>query len=86
MENIGINEEGNGIVVSPLPVDSNKTRALVVDGKTLTFILDKRSNLTSPFLELTKKCVSVLCCRATPLQKAYIIKVLFFYISNNYII
>ncbi|XP_055601300.1 phospholipid-transporting ATPase VD isoform X2 [Uranotaenia lowii] len=55
--------------------DRDKGRALVVDGKTLTFILDLRSNLTKPFLRLTKHCSSVLCCRATPLQKAYLVKV-----------
>ncbi|XP_055643308.1 phospholipid-transporting ATPase VD isoform X2 [Toxorhynchites rutilus septentrionalis] len=55
--------------------DREKGRALVVDGKTLTFILDLRSNLTKPFLRLTKYCSSVLCCRATPLQKAYLVKV-----------
>lgn len=53
----------------------NKTRALAVDGKTLTFILDRRANLTKPFLKLTTYCNSVLCCRATPLQKAYIVRV-----------
>ncbi|XP_018563796.1 probable phospholipid-transporting ATPase VD isoform X2 [Anoplophora glabripennis] len=53
----------------------NKTRALAVDGKTLTFILDKRANLTKPFLKLSTYCNSVLCCRATPLQKAYIVRV-----------
>jgi phospholipid-translocating ATPase len=52
-----------------------KKRALVVDGKTLTFILDLRSNLTVPFLELTRYCSSVLCCRSTPLQKAFLVKV-----------
>jgi phospholipid-translocating ATPase len=52
-----------------------KNRALVVDGKTLTFILDLRSNLTKPFLKLTKYCSSVLCCRSTPLQKAFLVKV-----------
>lgn len=52
-----------------------RSRALVVDGKTLTYVLDKRSNLTLPFLRLTTYCSSVLCCRATPLQKAYIVKV-----------
>lgn len=50
---------------SPWP----RQRALVVDGKTLTVILDPRSGLTGPFLELTKTCTSVLACRATPLQK-----------------
>ncbi|VEN49474.1 unnamed protein product [Callosobruchus maculatus] len=53
----------------------HKTRALAVDGKTLTFILDRRANLTKPFLRLTTYCNSVLCCRATPLQKAYIVRV-----------
>ncbi|KAL1464686.1 hypothetical protein WDU94_004310 [Cyamophila willieti] len=50
-------------------------RALVIDGKTLTYILDRRSNLQKPFLELSKCCTSVLCCRVTPLQKAYIVKI-----------
>ncbi|KOC66842.1 putative phospholipid-transporting ATPase VD [Habropoda laboriosa] len=52
-----------------------KQRALVVDGKTLTVILDPRSGLTRLFLELTKTCSSVLACRATPLQKAYIVRI-----------
>ncbi|XP_001603872.2 probable phospholipid-transporting ATPase VA isoform X2 [Nasonia vitripennis] len=52
-----------------------RQRALVVDGKTLTFILDPRSGLTGPFLDLTRACSSVLACRATPLQKAYIVRV-----------
>ncbi|XP_004524683.1 probable phospholipid-transporting ATPase VB isoform X3 [Ceratitis capitata] len=52
-----------------------KPRALVVDGKTLTFILDLRSKLIRPFLRLAKNCASVLCCRSTPLQKAYLVKV-----------
>ncbi|XP_023711362.1 probable phospholipid-transporting ATPase VD isoform X3 [Cryptotermes secundus] len=57
------------------PLHSNKKRALVIDGKTLTYILDQRSNLQKPFLQLTRYCSSVLCCRATPLQKAYIVRV-----------
>ncbi|XP_045478925.1 phospholipid-transporting ATPase VD isoform X1 [Harmonia axyridis] len=56
-------------------VHQDSGRALIVDGKTLTFILDRRSKLTKPFLQLTTLCNSVLCCRATPLQKAYIVKV-----------
>ncbi|KAH8412397.1 hypothetical protein KR009_001802 [Drosophila setifemur] len=52
-----------------------KPRALVVDGKTLTFILDSKSRLILPFLRLAKRCASVLCCRSTPLQKAYLVKV-----------
>lgn len=34
-----------------------------------------RSKLTLPFLKLAKGCASVLCCRSTPLQKAYLVKV-----------
>lgn len=52
-----------------------RNRALIIDGKTLTFILDLKSNLTAPFLELTRYCSSVLCCRSTPLQKAFLVKV-----------
>ncbi|CAB4062626.1 E7.6.2.1 [Lepeophtheirus salmonis] len=36
---------------------------------------DKRTNLQKPFLELTSYCASVLCCRATPLQKAFIVRI-----------
>lgn len=61
--------------VVPRTLKKYQKKALVIDGKTLTFILDRRSNLTKPFLRLTKYCSSVLCCRATPLQKAYIVRV-----------
>ncbi len=54
---------------------SKKTRALVIDGKTLIYILDRRANLQDSFLELASHCSSVLCCRATPLQKAYIVRI-----------
>ncbi len=63
--------EKNGMRLS----DRRQNRALVVDGKTLVYILDKRANLQLPFLELTSKCSAVLGCRATPLQKAYIVKI-----------
>ena len=53
----------------------DKNIALVIDGKTLVYILDKRANLQESFLKLSSKCSSVLCCRATPLQKSYIVKI-----------
>lgn len=34
-----------------------------------------RSNLTKPFLTLTQYCACVLCCRSTPLQKAFLVKI-----------
>ncbi|XP_025034290.2 phospholipid-transporting ATPase VB [Pelodiscus sinensis] len=45
---------------------------LVVDGKTLNVIF--QGDLEDKFLELTKYCRSVLCCRATPLQKSMVVK------------
>uniref|UniRef100_A0A1B6DU11 Phospholipid-transporting ATPase n=1 Tax=Clastoptera arizonana TaxID=38151 RepID=A0A1B6DU11_9HEMI len=54
---------------------SMKKKAIIVDGKTLTYILDRRSNLQKPFLELTRHCTSVVACRTTPLQKAYIVRI-----------
>ncbi|KFB52591.1 AGAP010026-PA-like protein [Anopheles sinensis] len=72
-----LNSNGGGASIDDADAfdQLDKTRALVVDGKTLTFILDLRSNLTKPFLRLTRYCASVLCCRATPLQKAFLVKV-----------
>ncbi|XP_015906001.1 phospholipid-transporting ATPase VA [Parasteatoda tepidariorum] len=48
-----------------------RRRALVIDGRTLSYVLDKP--LDKLFLSLAQHCTSVLCCRATPLQKAYIV-------------
>ncbi|XP_030068472.1 phospholipid-transporting ATPase VB isoform X2 [Microcaecilia unicolor] len=45
---------------------------LVIDGKTLSVIF--QGNLEMKFLELTRACRSVLCCRATPLQKSMVVK------------
>ncbi|XP_066998273.2 phospholipid-transporting ATPase VD [Anabrus simplex] len=73
LNQVGVYHRGAGD--TPQLQHSGKKRALVVDGKTLTYILDRRSNLQKPFLELTRYCSSVLCCRSTPLQKAYIVKV-----------
>ena len=51
-------------------------KALVIDGKTLIYILDKRARLQEKFLQLASKCSSVLCCRATPLQKSFIVRLI----------
>jgi len=53
---------------------SRERRALVVDGKTLIYVLDKRANIQHLFLDLTKHCSAVLACRATPLQKSYLVR------------
>nr|XP_025043214.1 probable phospholipid-transporting ATPase VD isoform X2 [Pelodiscus sinensis] len=46
--------------------------SLVVDGKTLEYVL--LESLQSIFLELTERCRAVVCCRATPLQKSEVVK------------
>ena len=73
--------------------------AIVIDGKTLEFALEK--DLQKKFVRLAKQCRSVLCCRATPLQKGEVVKlirdelnvmtlaigwclIIFFYFTSNF--
>ncbi|XP_072529657.1 phospholipid-transporting ATPase VB [Salminus brasiliensis] len=44
---------------------------LVIDGRTLCLLLD--DDLQTQFVQLCKHCRSVLCCRATPLQKSRVV-------------
>ncbi|OCH92040.1 calcium transporting ATPase [Obba rivulosa] len=46
--------------------------ALIIDGKSLTFALEKEISKT--FLELAIMCKAVICCRVSPLQKALVVK------------
>lgn len=46
--------------------------ALIIDGKSLGFALDR--NLEKDFLDLAMICKSVICCRVSPLQKALVVK------------
>jgi len=52
--------------------NSRPPLALIIDGITLSFTLEKP--LASTFIEIAKRCESVICCRATPLQKASVVK------------
>ena len=45
---------------------------LVIDGRTLEHVL--HDSIQSIFLELTEKCRAVVCCRATPLQKSVLVR------------
>ncbi|KAF2353653.1 P-type ATPase subfamily IV [Trinorchestia longiramus] len=65
---------GSGTGLAEAEADGDRERGLVVDGKTLTFILDRSTNLLPLFLELAEQCRSVLISRATPLQKALVVK------------
>ncbi|PPQ62936.1 hypothetical protein CVT24_006176 [Panaeolus cyanescens] len=46
--------------------------ALIIDGKSLGFALEKE--LSKVFLELAIMCKAVICCRVSPLQKALVVK------------
>uniref|UniRef100_A0A3Q2XHL2 Phospholipid-transporting ATPase n=1 Tax=Hippocampus comes TaxID=109280 RepID=A0A3Q2XHL2_HIPCM len=48
--------------------------SLVIDGRTLAMLLSK--DLQGRFVELAKRCRSVLCCRVTPLQKSGVVKLI----------
>uniref|UniRef100_A0A8C7TDF0 Phospholipid-transporting ATPase n=1 Tax=Oncorhynchus mykiss TaxID=8022 RepID=A0A8C7TDF0_ONCMY len=45
---------------------------LVVDGRTLDFALQE--DLKGDFLELSRRCRAVVCCRSTPLQKSHVVQ------------
>lgn len=49
-----------------------ETLALVIDGKSLGFTLEKE--LEKEFLDLALMCKSIVCCRVSPLQKALVVK------------
>jgi len=48
------------------------TLALVIDGKSLTYALER--DLEKMFLDLAIMCKAVICCRVSPLQKAMVVK------------
>lgn len=56
----------------------NRKRSLVVDGEALS-IIESSPELSSNFVQLTKDCDSVVCCRVTPKQKAAVVRL----IKNN---
>ncbi|KAI9927666.1 hypothetical protein ASPWEDRAFT_176148 [Aspergillus wentii DTO 134E9] len=46
--------------------------ALIIDGRSLTFALEK--DMEKLFLDLAVMCKAVVCCRVSPLQKALVVK------------
>lgn len=56
----------------PAPRDSGLRAGLIITGKTLEFALQE--SLQKQFLQLTACCQAVVCCRATPLQKSEVVK------------
>lgn len=60
-----IRKEGDGTI-------EMDTLALIIDGKSLTYALEK--DLEKLFLDLAVMCKAVICCRVSPLQKALVVK------------
>lgn len=58
---------------NPQNVDTTPNISLVIDGRTLVMALSP--DLENRFVDLTRRCRSVLCCRVTPLQKSKVVKV-----------
>ena len=49
-----------------------ETLALIIDGKSLTYALER--DMETLFLDLAVLCKAVICCRVSPLQKALVVK------------
>uniref|UniRef100_A0A8C0FIV3 Phospholipid-transporting ATPase n=1 Tax=Bubo bubo TaxID=30461 RepID=A0A8C0FIV3_BUBBB len=60
------------IFASPSTQAPGFNAGLVIDGRTLEHVL--HDSLQNIFLELTEKCRAVVCCRATPLQKSVLVR------------
>ncbi|KAM9294933.1 phospholipid-transporting ATPase VD [Morus bassanus] len=60
------------VSASPSTQAPGFSAGLVIDGRTLEHVL--HDSLQSIFLELTEKCRAVVCCRATPLQKSVLVR------------
>ncbi|KAK7922859.1 hypothetical protein WMY93_009761 [Mugilogobius chulae] len=58
----------------PRNVDTTPDISLVIDGRTLTMAMSP--DLRDRFVDLAKRCRSVLCCRVTPLQKSQVVKLI----------
>jgi len=55
--------------------------ALIIDGKSLGYALDKR--VKERFLELSLACKSVICCRVSPMQKADVVRLVKEKVKNS---
>lgn len=58
----------------PRNVDTTPDISLVIDGHTLAIAL--APDLQERFVDLAKRCRTVLCCRVTPLQKSAVVRLI----------
>ncbi|CAH2107980.1 unnamed protein product [Euphydryas editha] len=72
IENNEVLEANLAVCLQTLAEPSYKDVTLVVDGITMSCILDTPNEST--FVDISLKCDAVLCCRLSPIQKATIVK------------
>ncbi|XP_051473590.1 phospholipid-transporting ATPase VD isoform X3 [Apus apus] len=60
------------VSASPSTQSLGFSAGLVIDGRTLEHVL--HDSLQNIFLELAERCRAVVCCRATPLQKSVLVR------------
>ncbi|KAL2462555.1 putative phospholipid-transporting ATPase 4 [Forsythia ovata] len=60
----------NALQTVNLEKDPHAAFALIIDGKTLTYVLE--DDMKHQFLNLAVGCASVICCRVSPKQKALV--------------
>ncbi|XP_062154657.1 probable phospholipid-transporting ATPase 4 [Alnus glutinosa] len=65
-----LNQLTNASQMIKLDQDPHAAFALIIDGKTLTYIL--KDEMKHQFLGLAVDCASVICCRVSPKQKAMV--------------
>ncbi|KAK7389640.1 hypothetical protein VNO78_24848 [Psophocarpus tetragonolobus] len=65
-----LNQLTNASQMIKLEKDPHAAFALIIDGKTLTYILE--DDMKHQFLGLAVDCASVICCRVSPKQKALV--------------
>ena len=50
-------------------------KCLLIEGEALTVIFDEANkDLKQKFVEISKHCESVVCCRVSPVQKAQVVR------------
>lgn len=67
-----IQKKLNAVQSQQSAAGEHEVLALVIDGKSLTYALEK--DMEKLFLDLAVKCKAVICCRVSPLQKALVVK------------
>ncbi|KAF1781160.1 P-type ATPase, N-terminal [Phytophthora cactorum] len=73
MERIMINAETTPSASDLGAKGETQQQAIVIDGRCLTMVFSNNV-LSELFLEVSQQCVSVICCRVSPKQKAQVVR------------